>query len=87
MTYRNHCIVCGKPCRGEVCSHHLVHHDPVPEHHVAQERPCLRCGEGFESTWSGDRICPRCRERQKDWERRGYWHDNPFEPAAPPGLV
>lgn len=26
-----------------------------------KSRNCLRCGTGFESEWSGERICPRCK--------------------------
>ena len=24
-------------------------------------RPCLKCQSTFESQWSGERICPRCK--------------------------
>lgn len=25
------------------------------------QRPCVTCRESFESTWVGNRMCPRCR--------------------------
>ncbi len=38
------------------------HSKPKPERtFVAQTRHCLRCSEQFESRWSGERICPRCK--------------------------
>ena len=46
-----------------LCSRCLCRHDPVPEHHVSAERTCIRCREGFESSWAGERICVPCRSR------------------------
>ena len=82
------CIVCGEPTlrSDRLCGHHLSSHDPVPEHHVAAERACLRCGSGFESSWAGDRVCPKCRERQNDAERSARWNDSPLEPEETPAL-
>lgn len=82
------CIVCGTPTfrSDRLCGHHLNTHDPVPDHHIAAARACLRCGEEFESTWSGDRVCPRCRERQYDAERACRWNDSPLEPEEIPPL-
>ena len=56
------CEVCGDPSARTICSFCQSNHCPVPEHHVAAERPCLRCPETFNSAWAGERICPRCRE-------------------------
>ncbi len=37
--------------------------DKKPELNLEiKERRCLMCGERYESTWSGDRICKRCRQ-------------------------
>lgn len=82
------CIVCGTPTlRSDgLCGRHLSTHDPVPEHHVAKKRKCLRCGTKFESSWSGDRTCPGCRERQYDAERSARWNDSPLEPEETPPL-
>lgn len=78
----------------KLCATHLGLHDPTPEHHVAAERTCLRCGESFESTWAGDRICKACRHRdywnEKDAIRRGITpgtYDSPFEPDVVPGIA
>lgn len=27
-----------------------------------KDRQCLRCNEKFESSWSGERICKRCKQ-------------------------
>jgi hypothetical protein len=27
----------------------------------AKRRPCLMCGTAFDSAWSGERVCPRCK--------------------------
>ncbi len=36
--------------------------DPIPERiYIAKTRPCLKCREPFESEWSGERICRRCK--------------------------
>lgn len=29
--------------------------------HVIKIRKCLRCSESFESTWTGERVCKRCK--------------------------
>ena len=91
---KNRCEVCGKPSYNKLCGWHLGNHDPVPEHHVAAERTCLRCGEGFESSWAGDRICDPCRQREywaeKDAIKRGHTsahYDSPLEPHETPALV
>lgn len=35
---------------------------PVPDRVTApKKRNCLSCGDGFNSTWAGERICPRCK--------------------------
>jgi len=34
---------------------------------IPKVRPCLRCETSFSSTWSGDRICPRCKG-SKAWK-------------------
>lgn len=26
-----------------------------------KERDCLRCGNGFSSTWAGERVCKACK--------------------------
>lgn len=36
--------------------------------HVAKDRSCLRCRKGFQSNWSGERICPRCKS-SSSWQR------------------
>jgi len=33
---------------------------------LPKTRQCLRCQVRFESEWSGERICPRCKG-SKDW--------------------
>ena len=82
------CIVCGTPTlrSDRLCGHHLISHDPVPEHYVAKERKCLRCCKKFDSTFAGDRVCPSCRERQYDAERSARWNDSPLEPEETPPL-
>jgi hypothetical protein len=30
-------------------------------------RPCLMCSDEFESAWSGERICKRCKS-QAQWQ-------------------
>jgi len=25
-------------------------------------RPCLKCGKNFSSSWNGERICKRCKD-------------------------
>ena len=76
-----------------VCSYHLGVHDPVPDHHVAQARACIRCGEDFESTWAGDRVCGGCRAQARILERQAIsrgltleTYDSPFEPDGIPGI-
>jgi len=27
----------------------------------AKSRPCLKCQAPFESAWSGERVCPKCK--------------------------
>ena len=78
------CVVCGKTSRKKLCGWHLGNHNPVPEHHVAAERSCLRCGNDFDSTWSGDRVCPRCRGLKERAEREGRWQESPLEPLYTP---
>ena len=40
--------------------------EPVPERtYVAKTRPCLRCREPFESEWAGERVCGRCKRRDR----------------------
>lgn len=41
---------------------------PAPAPHVAKDRSCLRCRNGFQSNWSGERICPRCKS-SSSWQR------------------
>ncbi len=31
-------------------------------------RKCLRCQTGFESSWSGERVCPNCK-RSNAWRQ------------------
>lgn len=81
------CVVCGKPSRNTLCGWHDKNHDPVPDHHVAAKRACVRCRKGFESTWSGDRVCPGCREVQRKAECSGHWHESPLEPIETPALA
>ena len=41
--------------------------DPMPERiYVAKIRHCLMCRDPFESIWSGERVCRRCKGRE-DW--------------------
>lgn len=86
---------CERPAqaRKTICATCLGNHAPVPDHHVAAVRSCLRCGEGFESSWSGDRRCPACRERErlaeKDAAKRGHTpahYVSPLEPLHVPGI-
>lgn len=86
---------CTRPAqaRKKLCGYHLGNHDPVPAHHVAAARACLRCGETFDSSWSGDRVCKDCRDRdywnEKEAIRRGITpgtYDSPFEPDVIPGI-
>ncbi len=30
------------------------------------DRKCIRCQKVFRSSWKGDRVCPRCRWREKE---------------------
>lgn len=35
---------------------------PAPERsHKAMNRKCLMCQDEFESSWSGERVCKRCK--------------------------
>ena len=34
-------------------------------------RKCLRCSAEFESAWSGERICKRCKS-SNSWKSNGY---------------
>ncbi len=34
-------------------------------------RTCLRCETDFESSWSGERICKRCKS-SNSWKSSGY---------------
>lgn len=34
-------------------------------------RACLKCGEDFESTGSGNRICPRCARENRGVKQSG----------------
>lgn len=34
--------------------------DAAPD--TAKRRACLKCRDGFESEWAGERICPRCKK-------------------------
>lgn len=83
------CSVCGKPTRNsnKLCGWHLGNHDPVPEHHVAKVRPCIRCRKAFESTWAGDRVCSRCRDLEERAEREGRLHESPLEPVYTPAAA
>ncbi len=29
--------------------------------YVIKKRNCLMCGDGFDSEWSGERVCKRCK--------------------------
>ena len=29
--------------------------------YVKKVRKCLKCGQGFESSWSGERVCRSCK--------------------------
>ena len=40
--------------------------------HVRKERLCLMCGVKFESQWSGDRVCPKCKNGTA-WRQGGAW--------------
>ena len=36
--------------------------EPMQERiYIAKMRPCLKCREPFESEWSGERVCKRCK--------------------------
>jgi len=38
--------------------------DPMPERiYITKTRSCLKCREPFESEWSGERVCRRCKGR------------------------
>ena len=42
--------------------------DPMPERiYITKTRSCLKCREPFESEWSGERVCRRCKGRDS-------WH-------------
>jgi hypothetical protein len=32
--------------------------------HNAKTRKCLMCRQSFSSTWSGERVCPQCKQTQ-----------------------
>jgi hypothetical protein len=32
------------------------------------ERSCLKCGTSFQSAWTGERICKRCKQ-SSDWKQ------------------
>ena len=35
---------------------------PEPERvYVMKKRDCLKCGERFDSSWAGERVCKRCK--------------------------
>ena len=82
------CTICGRPKSPKrPCAHNIGEHGPTPEHYVARVRKCLRCREGFDSSYAGDRVCPTCRERESMREaeciRRGdtpALYLSPFEP-------
>lgn len=38
----------------------------------AKKRKCLSCGDTFDSKWSGDRICRKCKMTEG-------WHDGEME--------
>ena len=88
------CKICGKPSARILCGYCASNHCPTPEHHVAAERTCLRCEQGFESSWAGDRICSPCRQREvyaeRDAIKRGHTpatFDSPYEPDGVPGIA
>ena len=68
----NECRVCGKPSVKPICPFCQSNHCPVPEHHVAAERRCIRCHVTFDSTWAGDRICRDCRHEESEAARKGF---------------
>ena len=87
---------CERPVQKKkrLCGRHLATHDPVPEHHVAAERTCLRCQRTFASTWAGDRTCPPCREQlhraELEGRKRGHTpvhYDSAFEPHETPSVL
>ena len=43
------------------------HRGPQYEHQDA-DRICLKCRDSFESEWSGERICKRCKG-SGDWKQ------------------
>lgn len=40
---------------------------PRSEKLVEAIRSCLSCGSDFRSQWAGNRICPVCKPRQRDY--------------------
>ncbi len=42
------------------------HSKPIPERaQLAKTRQCLKCREEFTSSWSGERICKRCKSNME----------------------
>jgi uncharacterized OB-fold protein len=39
------------------------------ERHKTMKRECLKCGRLFKSSWCGHRICDKCEERNKVFQR------------------
>ena len=46
---------------GEACA-------PRPLHATSKDRDCLSCGETFRSRGSSNQICPKCHERNKQYD-------------------
>ena len=95
---RRQCEVegCDRPRSGtmRVCAYHNSRHAPIPAHHVAAIRTCIRCRTGFESSWQGERICKPCRYQEarnaKDAIERGQTaatYESPYEPQDIPGIA
>jgi hypothetical protein len=42
-----------------------------PPRDVSKIRLCLKCRSEFESQWSGERLCKRCKS-SKAWRAGGY---------------
>ncbi len=54
---------------------HKYHQKPEADPalaHVCKERQCLKCGVKFESKWSGDRICSKCKNGSA-WREGATW--------------
>ena len=55
-----------------MCMSEAVEIESANENHKyeAKDRSCLMCRDDFESAWSGERICKRCKS-QAQWQTGG----------------